>query len=121
MESNGILSDRTNIFDQDLNSEKMVTQHNNQSPKNRPLPIFFFEHTSFSTKKERNTPKFIDNYPPRPPIKSCPPISRIKPTRKSDDAAKIISFAKNNTINKNGKKVNDLSLFLNGVRFLKYD
>lgn len=114
MESNWILYDRTNT-DEDLTSETMVTQTNNQSPKNRPLPIFFFEQTSFSTKKERNTPKYIDNYPPRPPIKSCPPISRIKPTRKGiDDNAKIISFAKNNTINKNGKKN---LIILNKIKF----
>lgn len=68
----------------------------NVSPKARPLPQFFAESATFSTKKEKETPKLID--PPRPPIKSCPPISRLKQQRKPDfDGARVISFINNNT------------------------
>ena len=64
------------------------------SPKPRPLPAFFAESATFSTKKEKETPKLADIHPPpKPPIKSCPPISRLKPMRKPDhEGARVISF-----------------------------
>ena len=111
MESNGILSDRTNKISDIVDfGERMVTLEEpvNQSPKTRPLPVFFVEQTTFSTKKEKNTPKYVNILPPKPPIKSCPPISRIKPLRQNDDGAKVISFAKNNTINKTSFKYSDI-------------
>lgn len=60
----------------------------------RPRPQFFTDSATFSTKKEKGTPKTID--PPRPPIKSCPPVSRLKPTRRDgNDGARVISFVNN--------------------------
>lgn len=70
------------------------------TPQSRPLPAFFGESASFSTKRERETPKQLqDLNPPRPPIKSCPPISRIRPQRRHEhDGARPVSF-KNNLAN----------------------
>lgn len=50
----------------------------------RPTPQFFHDKQTFSTKKARlaqlrGTPR--DSLPPRPPVKSAPPISRIFPHR----------------------------------------
>lgn len=57
--------------------------HEMSSPKvhtPRPTPLFFQPPLTFSTKKERGqTPK--DGPPPKPPIKSAPPISRIFPRK----------------------------------------
>ncbi|CAH1786957.1 unnamed protein product [Owenia fusiformis] len=53
-------------------------------PTPRPTPQFFRQVQTFSTKKQRGTPK--DAAPPRPPVKSAPPISRIfqhKPIQKA--------------------------------------
>ncbi len=72
------------------------------SPKSRPLPQFFADHVQFSTKKEKETPKFAEIYPPKPPIKSCPPISRLRPQCKSDDGARPISFLNKNAQNDSG-------------------
>lgn len=56
----------------------------------RPTPLFFQPPLSFSTKKERGqTPKVVP--PPRPPIKSAPPLSRIFP-RKQLLKAVAVSF-----------------------------
>ncbi|KAK6191711.1 hypothetical protein SNE40_003325 [Patella caerulea] len=55
----------------------------------RPTPNFFTEQQTFSTKKQRGTPR--DSVPPRPPIKSCPPISRIFPHRPVQ-RAQVVSF-----------------------------
>ncbi|XP_064634588.1 membrane-associated tyrosine- and threonine-specific cdc2-inhibitory kinase-like [Lineus longissimus] len=41
----------------------------------RPTPKFFREAQTFSTKKERGTPR--EAPPPKPPVKSAPPVSRI--------------------------------------------
>ena len=98
MEPNGILIDRTNKG----NMMSPMLNHN-LSPKARPLPQFFIEQTTFSTKKEKHTPKLNDIYPPKPPIKSCPPISRLKPFKNPEkDVARVISFVKNNSQNKPG-------------------
>ncbi|XP_067938018.1 membrane-associated tyrosine- and threonine-specific cdc2-inhibitory kinase-like isoform X2 [Watersipora subatra] len=57
----------------------------------RPTPKFFLETKTFSTKKEReNTPR-SSSYP-RPPIKSCPPISRLFQQSSPDDRPRIVSF-----------------------------
>lgn len=41
----------------------------------RPTPKFFTEAQTFSTKKARGTPR--ECLPPRPPVKSAPPLSRV--------------------------------------------
>ncbi len=67
------------------------------SPKSRPLPVFFADTVHFSTKKERDTPNCKDMYPPRPPVKSCPPISRLRHHRRNlnhEGGARAISFLK---------------------------
>lgn len=78
----------------ELNTNQKINNNSiNMSPKARPLPKFFAETTQFSTKKERETPKFSEIHPPKPPIKSCPPISRLRPQRKSNyEGARVISF-----------------------------
>ena len=100
---NGILFDRTNISLSSESVNKMSMNNSiHMSPKTRPLPTFFFEQTTFSTKKEKETPKVNEIYPPRPPIKSCPPISRLKTAKKlENDRARVISFATNNNTNGN--------------------
>ena len=55
----------------------------------RPTPRFFTEPQTFSTKKAKGTPR--DSLPPRPPVKSAPPVSRIFPHRPVQ-RAQIISF-----------------------------
>ncbi len=61
------------------------------------MPLYIFENVSFSTKKARHTPKNI--LPPKPPIKSCPPVSRLNILRNENDSSKnILSF-----FNKNGE------------------
>ncbi len=97
MEPNGILVDRTNTnTTRNTRIYKIMNTSINSSPKARPLPQFFLEQANFSTKKEKQTPKCLIN-PPRPPIKSCPPISRLKPFKKPEkDIPRIISFVKNN-------------------------
>ena len=104
---NGILFERTNTYvnaDSANKATAMNSNNNNSihmSPKARPLPTFFLEQTTFSTKKEKETPKVSEIYPPRPPIKSCPPISRLKTAKKLDnDRARVISFA-NDSMNNN--------------------
>lgn len=104
MESNGVLCERTNTYTENSTLNKMSMNNSvHMSPKARPLPTFFSEQTSFSTKKEKikETPKLNELYIPKPPIKSCPPISRLKTAKKLDnDRARVISFA-NNTVNNN--------------------
>ncbi|XP_053384462.1 membrane-associated tyrosine- and threonine-specific cdc2-inhibitory kinase-like isoform X2 [Mercenaria mercenaria] len=63
-----------------------------QSP--RPTPHFFPEVQTFSTKKARGTPR--DQLPPRPPVKSAPPVSRIFPHRPVT-RAQIVSFRSSKT------------------------
>lgn len=66
----------------------MMSSPKVQTP--RPTPLFFQQKLTFSTKKERGqTPKVVP--PPRPPIKSAPPISRIFP-RKQIMKATPVSF-----------------------------
>ncbi|BFZ03969.1 hypothetical protein BsWGS_07008 [Bradybaena similaris] len=48
-------------------------------PSPRPTPRFYPEAQTLSVKKLKGTPK--DNFPPRPPVKSCPPLSRVFPRR----------------------------------------
>jgi hypothetical protein len=80
-----------------------ISNHHLSSPA-RPVPAFVLEGATFSTKKERETPKLIDIHPPKPPIKSCPPISRIRPMRKPEyEGVRVISF-----LNKNLNESNDL-------------
>lgn len=107
---NGILHERiTNHSDNNNNNTKTATisatkMNNsvNMSPTCRPLPTFFLEQTTFSTKKEKETPKLSEIYPPRPPIKSCPPISRLRALKNMDsDRARVISFAENSANNNN--------------------
>ncbi len=75
----------------------------NYSPKTRPRPTFFTENATFSTKKEKETPKLMDIYPPKPPIKSCPPMSRLRPQRKPDhDGARVITFLNKDLQNDSG-------------------
>jgi membrane-associated tyrosine/threonine-specific cdc2-inhibitory kinase len=78
-------------------------QTENKSPKcRRPLPLFFAESVHFSTKKEKEkeTPTLLNhlNRPPKPPVKSCPPISRLRPHhhKKEHDGARVISFLHHN-------------------------
>lgn len=58
-------------------------------PSPRPTPKFFQEVQTFSTKKARSTPKNCG--PPRPPVKSAPPVSRIFPHRPIE-RAQVVSF-----------------------------
>jgi hypothetical protein len=103
MDPFGVLVDRTNINNQ---INKIMNNSQNLSPKTRPLPHFYIEQSTFSTKKEKaktETPKLIN--PPRPPIKSCPPISRLKPYKKPEkDIPKLISFVNNDNNNKIGRR-----------------
>ncbi|XP_067655184.1 membrane-associated tyrosine- and threonine-specific cdc2-inhibitory kinase-like [Haliotis asinina] len=55
----------------------------------RPTPQFFQELQTFSTKKQRGTPR--DSLPPKPPVKSAPPVSRIFPHRPVQ-RAQVVSF-----------------------------
>ncbi|CAG2248043.1 PKMYT [Mytilus edulis] len=55
----------------------------------RPTPRFFQDVQTFSTKKAKGTPR--DSLPPRPPVKSAPPVSRIFPHRPVE-RAQIVSF-----------------------------
>nr|KAG5709176.1 hypothetical protein BaRGS_028632 [Batillaria attramentaria] len=60
----------------------------------RPTPQFFHDKQTFSTKKaklaqSRGTPR--DSLPPRPPVKSAPPVSRIFPHR-PPVGAQAVSF-----------------------------
>ncbi|XP_041365931.1 membrane-associated tyrosine- and threonine-specific cdc2-inhibitory kinase-like isoform X2 [Gigantopelta aegis] len=55
----------------------------------RPTPHFFKDVDTFSTKKQRGTPR--DSAPPRPPVKSAPPVSRIFPHRPIQ-RAQVVSF-----------------------------
>ena len=47
-----------------------------------PKPNILDEPLTFSTKKARSTPRFRP--PPRPPAKTCPPVSRVFKRRPSD-------------------------------------
>ncbi|GAB1608594.1 membrane-associated tyrosine- and threonine-specific cdc2-inhibitory kinase isoform X1 [Argonauta hians] len=57
----------------------------------RPTPKFFTETATFSTKKARGTPR--DSLPPKPPVKSAPPFSRIFALRTQQKALPV-SFHK---------------------------
>ncbi|GFO29422.1 membrane-associated tyrosine-and threonine-specific cdc2-inhibitory kinase [Plakobranchus ocellatus] len=50
-------------------------------PSPRPTPRFYTETQLFSTKKLRTSSTPRDHIPPRPPVKSCPPLSRVFPHR----------------------------------------
>lgn len=65
-------------------------------PSPRPTPKFFPEPQTFSTKKSRGTPR--DSLPPKPPVKSAPPISRIFPHRPIQ-RAQIVSFRDDQDVN----------------------
>lgn len=100
MNNSGILLNPTL---EHLSNSSRLNSSVNMSPKPRPLPTFFLEQNTFSTKKEKikETPKLSEIYIPKPPIKSCPPISRLKTAKKLDnDRARVITFA-NNNINNN--------------------
>ncbi|XP_077978622.1 membrane-associated tyrosine- and threonine-specific cdc2-inhibitory kinase-like [Glandiceps talaboti] len=58
----------------------------------RPTPQFYTENTSFSHKKDIHTPR--ETAPPRPPVKSVPPISRLFPHVRVKDQyrAQAVSF-----------------------------
>jgi len=55
----------------------------------RPAPQFF-QHQTLSTKKARGTP--LDRAPPRPPVKSLPPVSKIFRTKSQPLKAQAVSF-----------------------------
>ncbi|KAK7500375.1 hypothetical protein BaRGS_00008282 [Batillaria attramentaria] len=66
----------------------------------RPTPQFFHDKQTFSTKKaklaqSRGTPR--DSLPPRPPVKSAPPVSRIFPHR-PPVGAQAVSFRREHCI-----------------------
>ncbi len=64
---------------------------NEKSLQLTPITKVFSDNNQtnkFSFQKERETPKMV--YPPRPPIKSCPLVSRIRP-RKASNGARMIS------------------------------
>ncbi|XP_014666779.1 PREDICTED: membrane-associated tyrosine- and threonine-specific cdc2-inhibitory kinase-like [Priapulus caudatus] len=61
-----------------------------QKTPSRPTPKFFGQQQKFSTKKERGTPR--DALPPRPPVKSAPPISRVFSNRNELQRARAVSF-----------------------------
>jgi hypothetical protein len=112
-----ILIDRSNHLISASPTPKSINNNNtsmsnnsslNSSPKVRPLPTFFFESATFSTKKEKdNTPRiYLDGYPPKLPIKSCPPISRLNRggrLKPGSDKARVISFKNKTSTNENGK------------------
>ncbi|KAI8783447.1 Protein kinase membrane associated tyrosine threonine 1 [Biomphalaria glabrata] len=50
-------------------------------PSPRPTPRFYPEPQTFSTKKLKPAGTPRDHLPPRPPVKSCPPLSRVFPRR----------------------------------------
>jgi hypothetical protein len=85
-------------------NNNVMNDSGNLSPKSRPLPTFFADSVHFSTKKERETPKLADCIcPPKPPIKSCPPISRLRPQCKPDyDGARAVSFLNKKSQNDSG-------------------
>jgi len=61
----------------------------------RPLPLLVNEST-FSHKKARKGAHTEGCLPPRPPVKSAPPVSRIfKHTRKHSEGAHAVSFSDN--------------------------
>lgn len=103
MQSNSSSLKIVQLIDELNSNQKINNSITNMSPKMRPLPKFFAEATQFSTKKERETPKFSEIHPPKPPIKSCPPISRLRPQRKSNyEGARVISFANKSLENDSG-------------------
>lgn len=104
-----------------VNNDLDKSNLSNYSPKQRPTPTFFFTHTTFSTKKERTeTPKLLCP-PPRPPIKSCPPISRLKPQIKQPHGAKVISFVNNTNNNNTNKQIKNAKKEVNDVISKHYD
>jgi membrane-associated tyrosine/threonine-specific cdc2-inhibitory kinase len=56
------------------------------------------ENVTFSTKKNKETPKQKNMNPPKPPYKSCPPVSRIKELRKTPTEKHDISFLNKDAI-----------------------
>ncbi len=56
--------------------------------------------------KEKETPKIHEVLPPKPPVKSCPPISRLRPQRKTEIGARVISFLNENKNNDSGILIN---------------
>lgn len=60
----------------------------------RPLPVLVNE-SIFSHRKAKRTSD-VECLPPRPPVKSAPPVSRIfKHSRKHSEGAHAISFKEN--------------------------
>ncbi|XP_059152744.1 membrane-associated tyrosine- and threonine-specific cdc2-inhibitory kinase-like [Physella acuta] len=55
--------------------------NNSVIPSPRPTPRFYPEPQTFSTKKLKPAGTPRDHLPPRPPVKSCPPLSRVFPRR----------------------------------------
>ena len=89
------------------------TNNLNLSPNSlpRPRPQFITDSVTFSTKKEKSTPKLID--PPRPPIKSCPPVSRLRPSRRPEnEGPRVVSFV-NRNLNNSIMTMNDNSSPMN--------
>ncbi|XP_033628353.1 membrane-associated tyrosine- and threonine-specific cdc2-inhibitory kinase-like [Asterias rubens] len=73
------------------NLESSLRENGFKSP--RPTPKFLKEETTFSQKKHRGvTPRKTG--PPRPPLKSVPPVSRLFPnkTREEESRPRAISF-----------------------------
>ena len=102
--SEKLLLSQAAYYNSGLLTPKLVANNPNVTPQNfhlsdhesasgyRPLPKFFTENATFSTKKEKETPKLSEVHPPKPPIKSCPPISRIRPCKLDREGARVISF-----------------------------
>ncbi|KAH9491854.1 Protein kinase, membrane associated tyrosine threonine 1 [Bulinus truncatus] len=62
-------------------------------PSPRPTPRFYPEPQTFSTKKLKPAGTPRDHLPPRPPVKSCPPLSRVFPRRNiASFHAQAVSF-----------------------------
>ena len=85
----------------------------------RPLPLLVNDST-FSHKKARKGAHIEDCLPPRPPVKSAPPVSRIfKHTRKHSEGAHGVSFSDNGSSILQSFFLNNLFcvLFWNAMEF----
>nr|BAB69973.1 Myt1 [Patiria pectinifera] len=71
--------------------ESSLRENGFRSP--RPLPKFLQEQVTFSQKKHRGTTPRRTG-PPRPPLKSVPPVSRLFPnkTREEESRPRAVSF-----------------------------
>ena len=62
----------------------------------RPIPLIFNEGVTFSHKKSKKNDYNGDCLPPRPPVKSAPPVSRLfKNKGKRSPGPQSVSFRSN--------------------------